>query len=105
MGAGAGKPPPAAGSGVRHAKVRVKVNSVTPFSGVLGLSIAAKGGKAHVTVRNVGDTIPPEELAMIFQHQKGAEKPHPWPGLPPGPGRLRGGGERGVLRCRVSHDI
>ena len=42
--------------------------------GVLGLSIAAKGGKAHVTVRNVGDTIPPEELAMIFDRFHKSDK-------------------------------
>ena len=32
----------------------------------LGVSVAAKGGKAHVAVRNIGETIPPEELKLIF---------------------------------------
>ena len=42
--------------------------------GVVGLSIAAKGGKAHVTVRNEGETIPPEELAMIFDRFHKSDK-------------------------------
>ena len=33
---------------------------------VIGVSITAKGGKAHVTIRNQGDTIPAEELPMLF---------------------------------------
>ena len=32
----------------------------------MGLSITTKGGKAHVTVRNHGETIPPEELPLLF---------------------------------------
>lgn len=32
----------------------------------LRLSISAKGGKAHVSVENTGETIPPEELKRIF---------------------------------------
>lgn len=34
--------------------------------GVLGLAVAAKGGKAHVSIRNQGETIDPQELPMIF---------------------------------------
>jgi signal transduction histidine kinase len=35
--------------------------------GTLGISIVAgKGGKAHVLVRNQGETIPPQELSLIF---------------------------------------
>ena len=34
--------------------------------GVLGLSLWKTGGKAYVSVRNEGDTIPPEELRLIF---------------------------------------
>ncbi len=32
----------------------------------LGIAIAAKGGKAQVSVRNTGETIPPEELPLLF---------------------------------------
>ncbi len=32
----------------------------------LGLGIAVKGGKAWVSVRNTGETIPPDELKLIF---------------------------------------
>ena len=32
----------------------------------IGVSIVPKGGKAWVSVRNTGETIPPEELSMIF---------------------------------------
>lgn len=32
----------------------------------LGISVVPKGGKAHVSVRNVGETIPPEEQPMVF---------------------------------------
>ena len=38
------------------------------------LSITAKGGKAHVAVRNHGDTIPPDELAMIFDRFHKSDK-------------------------------
>lgn len=34
--------------------------------GRLGISITAKGNKAYVAVSDEGDTIPPEELALIF---------------------------------------
>ena len=40
----------------------------------MGLSITAKGGKAHVAVRNHGDTIPPDELAMIFDRFHKSDK-------------------------------
>lgn len=32
----------------------------------LGLGIALKGSKAYISIRNVGETIPPEELKLIF---------------------------------------
>ena len=32
----------------------------------MGISVTAKGGKAYVSVRNTGETIPPEELAPLF---------------------------------------
>ncbi len=35
--------------------------------GVLGLSVTAKGRKASITISNEGDTIPPEELPLIFE--------------------------------------
>jgi len=38
------------------------------------LTIAAKGGKAHVGVRNVGETIPPEELPMLFDRFHKSDK-------------------------------
>ena len=34
--------------------------------GRLGISITTKGSKAYISVSDEGDTIPPEELAMIF---------------------------------------
>jgi len=34
--------------------------------GTLGLSVSAKGQKAHISISNEGDTIPPEELSLIF---------------------------------------
>ena len=34
--------------------------------GTLGISIFTKSGKAHITIRNTGETIPPEQLALIF---------------------------------------
>ncbi len=34
--------------------------------GTLGVSVVAKGPKATITISNQGDTIPPEELALIF---------------------------------------
>ncbi|MPM02751.1 Adaptive-response sensory-kinase SasA [bioreactor metagenome] len=33
---------------------------------ILGITIAAKAGKAHVTVRNTGETIPPDQLDLVF---------------------------------------
>jgi signal transduction histidine kinase len=35
-------------------------------SGTLGVSVSTKGGKAYVSVRNHGETIPPEQLSLIF---------------------------------------
>lgn len=32
----------------------------------IGVSIVPKGGKAWISVRNTGETIPPEELSMVF---------------------------------------
>ena len=32
----------------------------------LGISVVPKGGKAYVSVRNTGETIPPEELSLLF---------------------------------------
>jgi signal transduction histidine kinase len=40
----------------------------------MGLSITTKGGKAHVSVRNTGQTIPPDELAMIFDRFHKSDK-------------------------------
>ena len=40
----------------------------------IGISIAAKSGKAHVAVRNHGETIPPDELAMIFDRFHKSDK-------------------------------
>ena len=40
----------------------------------MGISITAKGGKAHVAVRNRGQTIPPQELAMIFDRFHKSDK-------------------------------
>ena len=40
----------------------------------MGISITAKGGKAHVAVRNQGQTIPPDELAMIFDRFHKSDK-------------------------------
>ena len=34
--------------------------------GVLGLSVTVKGPKATVTISNQGETIPPEELSLVF---------------------------------------
>ena len=34
--------------------------------GVLGIGVAARGPKATITISNQGDTIPPEELSMVF---------------------------------------
>jgi len=32
----------------------------------LGLTITPKSGKAHISIRNIGESIPPEELKLIF---------------------------------------
>ena len=40
----------------------------------MGISITAKGGKARVAVRNQGQTIPPQELAMIFDRFHKSDK-------------------------------
>jgi signal transduction histidine kinase len=37
-----------------------------PQGGELGLSIRQAGSKIYVTVSNQGDTIPPEELPLVF---------------------------------------
>lgn len=37
-----------------------------PQEGTLGLTIREGGGKAYVSVSNNGDTIPPEELPLVF---------------------------------------
>ena len=37
-----------------------------PEGGTLGLTIREGGGKAYVSVSNDGDTIPPEELPLVF---------------------------------------
>ena len=40
----------------------------------MGISITTKGGKAHVAVRNTGQTISPDELAMIFDRFHKSDK-------------------------------
>ena len=40
----------------------------------MGISITTRGGKAHVAVRNQGQTIPPDELAMIFDRFHKSDK-------------------------------
>ena len=40
----------------------------------MGISITTKSGKAHVSVRNTGQTIPPDELAMIFDRFHKSDK-------------------------------
>ena len=37
-----------------------------PEGGTLGLSIREGGGKAYISIANDGDTIPPEELPLVF---------------------------------------
>ena len=37
-----------------------------PQGGTLGLTIREGGGKAYVSVSNTGETIPPEELSLVF---------------------------------------
>ncbi len=38
----------------------------SPEGGTLGLKIKEGGGKAYVSISNQGDTIPPEELPLVF---------------------------------------
>ena len=40
----------------------------------LYLGVAARDGKARVTVRNIGDTIPPEELPLLFERFHKSDK-------------------------------
>lgn len=40
----------------------------------MGISITTKSGKAYVSVRNTGQTIPPDELAMIFDRFHKSDK-------------------------------
>ena len=50
------------GSGRHHQVCYNLLDNAIKFSAegsTMGLSITAKGGKAHVAVRNHGDTIPP----------------------------------------------
>ena len=42
--------------------------------GVITISVTTKGGKAHVSVRNVGDTIPAEELPLLFDRFHKSDK-------------------------------
>lgn len=42
--------------------------------GVITLTIALKGGKAYVSVRNLGETIPPQELGMLFDRFHKSDK-------------------------------
>ena len=37
-----------------------------PSGGQLGLTLRASGSKVYVSVSNTGDTIPPEELPLVF---------------------------------------
>ena len=38
----------------------------SPTEGTLGLTIREGGGKAYISVSNQGETIPPEELPLVF---------------------------------------
>ena len=40
----------------------------------LYLGVAARDGKAQVTVRNIGDTIPAEELPLLFERFHKSDK-------------------------------
>ncbi len=46
----------------------------TPQGGHISLSLAKRGSKLTVAIRNDGDTIPPEELRYIFERFHKAEK-------------------------------
>ena len=37
-----------------------------PEGGILGITLDTEGAKARVTIRNTGDTVPPEELPLLF---------------------------------------
>ena len=39
----------------------------SPVGGDLGLTIREGGGKAYISISNNGDTIPPEELPLVFE--------------------------------------
>ncbi|MEG1720338.1 MAG: HAMP domain-containing sensor histidine kinase [Pseudoflavonifractor sp.] len=41
---------------------------------VITLGVSPKGGKAHVSIRNVGETIPPGELNMLFDRFHKSDK-------------------------------
>lgn len=42
--------------------------------GVITLTVIAKAGKAYVSIRNQGDTIPPQELGMLFDRFHKSDK-------------------------------
>ncbi len=42
--------------------------------GIITLSVLPKGGKAHISVRNTGETIPPEELSLLFDRFHKSDK-------------------------------
>ncbi len=42
--------------------------------GVITLTVAPKGGKAYVSIRNEGETIPPRELGMLFDRFHKSDK-------------------------------
>ena len=46
----------------------------SPEGGTLGVQITSKGGKAYVSVRNEGETIPPEELPLLFDRFHKSDK-------------------------------
>lgn len=46
----------------------------SPEGGVITLSVAPKAGKAHISVRNAGETIPPQELPLLFDRFHKSDK-------------------------------
>ena len=42
--------------------------------GVITLTVAQRGGKAHVSIRNQGETIPPQELGLLFDRFHKSDK-------------------------------